>query len=500
MRATKDWPHRLRGLAPEIAALRARVAADGRARFRLWRPRIERRTFAASALNLAHYLSFRETDLRPLQRRLMALGLTSLGRAEGRVLATLDAVGAAIAAIAPDRTKPPACLPDERQFFRGEALLGANAAEALGPPVHHRPGRIMVTLGTDAATDPGNVRDLIVRGANLVRINCAHDNPDIWARMIDNVRAVVGHGTVRVLMDIAGPKVRTGAVYTDDGQKRLDIGDELLLARVIDPTLAEYPTQFTCTASEVLPRLKVGDIVSIDDGLIFGSVVRKVPAGLVVRVDSGNRKHMKLKPEKGLIFPGVELGLDPLTTKDRDDLDFVASHADLVGYSFVETSEHVALLQDELSRRRPDWRRLTLVAKIETPRAVANLPEIIVQAAGRQPLAVMIARGDLAIELGFERLAEMQEEILWLCEAAHVPSIWATQVLGDLVRTGLSSRGEMTDAVMAGRAECVMLNKGPNIGMAVDALNHILQRMAANQVKKTPTLRALRSWTRPLAR
>ena len=92
------------------------------------------------------------------------------------------------------------------------------------------------------------------------------------------------------------------------------------------------------------------------------------------------------------------------------------------------------------------------------------------RAAGRQPFGVMIARGDLAVELGFERLAEMQEEILWLCEAAHVPVIWATQVLEDLVKSGLPTRGEMTDAAMAGRAECVMLNKGPNVGEAITAL------------------------------
>jgi pyruvate kinase len=147
-----------------------------------------------------------------------------------------------------------------------------------------------------------------------------------------------------------------------------------------------------------------------------------------------------------------------------------------------------------MAKRRPDWDRLGLVAKIETPRAVSNLPALIVQAAGRQPLAVMIARGDLAVEIGFERLAEMQEEILWLCEAAHVPVIWATQVLESLVKTGMPSRGDMTDAAMSARAECVMLNKGPNLAAGIAALDGLLRRMAENQSKKTPQLRALHSW------
>jgi pyruvate kinase len=108
----------------------------------------------------------------------------------------------------------------------------------------------------------------------------------------------------------------------------------------------------------------------------------------------------------------------------------------MVGYSFVETVADIRLLQDELAHRRRDWSDLGLVAKIETSKAVQNLPDLIVQAAGRQPFAVMIARGDLAVEIGFERLAEMQEELLWLCEAAHIPVIWATQVLESLVRRG----------------------------------------------------------------
>jgi pyruvate kinase len=116
---------------------------------------------------------------------------------------------------------------------------------------------------------------------------------------------------------------------------------------------------------------------------------------------------------------------------------------------------------------RPSAGGISIVAKIEMPLAVHNLPQLIVRAAGRQPLALMIARGDLAVEIGFERLAEMQEEILWLAEAAHVPVIWAAQVLESLVKQGLPSRGEMTDATMAARAECVMLNKGPFVADAV---------------------------------
>jgi pyruvate kinase len=104
----------------------------------------------------------------------------------------------------------------------------------------------------------------------------------------------------------------------------------------------------------------------------------------------------------------------------------------------------------------------------------------------------MIARGDLAVECGFERLAEVQEEILWICEAAHVPVIWATQVLETLAKEGMPSRAEITDAAMGNRAECVMLNKGPLMLTAVQVLDDILGRMQTHQAKKQAMLRELR--------
>jgi pyruvate kinase len=156
--------------------------------------------------------------------------------------------------------------------------------------------------------------------------------------------------------------------------------------------------------------------------------------------------------------------------------------------------EDIDLLDAALVDRGAEPARLGLIAKIEQPEALRNLPALIARARPRGPFGVMIARGDLAAELGFERTAEMQEEILWLCEAASVPAIWATQVLEDLVREGIPTRGEMTDAAMAVRAECVMLNKGPAVEQAVALLDRLLARMDDHIFKKTPTLRALKSW------
>jgi pyruvate kinase len=166
----------------------------------------------------------------------------------------------------------------------------------------------------------------------------------------------------------------------------------------------------------------------------------------------------------------------------------------MVGYSFVQRAGDIALLQRELAGRAERLELITLVAKIETHLAIRNLPELIVQGAGSQPMAVMIARGDLAVEVGPRRLSELQEEILWLCEAAHVPVIWATQVLDTFVHKGTQHRAEITDAAMAGRAECVMLNKGPYVADAITLLDDVLAAMEGHQFKKASRMRALRSW------
>jgi pyruvate kinase len=131
---------------------------------------------------------------------------------------------------------------------------------------------------------------------------------------------------------------------------------------------------------------------------------------------------------------------------------------------------------------------LGIVLKIETIEAYKNLPSIILKAMENYPIGVMIARGDLAIEVGWNNIAIVQEEILRLCDAARIPDIWATQVLENLAKKGVPTRAEITDAAMAQRAECVMLNKGPYIEKAVKMLDKILCEMQLIHKDKIPLL------------
>lgn len=481
----------------EIEALIADVTDEAADRISRWATWEIRAPFTGSAQNLAAYLALRHHDLRGLQRSLMALGLSSLGRLEGRVLPTLESVRAALASLA---NLPRPAAPDEATFFAGETLLNARSSELFGPCASGRAVALLVTCPSEAADDPAFMNALADHGIEAIRINCAHDDVAQWRRMIDHAQgAGIRTGRpMKIFMDLAGPKVRTGKVHKRHGEKRVMRDDRIAVVMpggLDDPLARSAEFAVECAIPEAISAVRIGHRLFIDDGKIAAVIEQVEPSLFVARVTRSHEDGVKLKPEKGLNFPDTHLAIPALTAKDIDDLAFVAHHADAIGYSFVQSPDDVALLQEAIARHRPDdWQTIALMLKIETTKAVSNLPDIVVRAGARQPVAIMIARGDLAMEIGFPRLAEMQEEILWIGEAAQVPVIWATQVLEGFVKTGLPSRGEMTDAAMAARAECVMLNKGPYLLDAITTLKALLGRMDDHVHKKTPQLRRLQSW------
>jgi pyruvate kinase len=274
----------------------------------------------------------------------------------------------------------------------------------------------------------------------------------------------------------------------------LQVGDELILTAELEPDQSEGDApRIGCTLPEAFEQLSEGHRVVFDDGKIV-AVVREVGDGRarLEIVRTRKARGAKLRPGKGINLPDTDIPVAPLTPEDHRALAFIATHADVVGLSFVRGPKDVHTLLGELDALGAS--HLPVVAKIETVEAFRALPQILLALLSADRAGVMIARGDLAVESGYERLAELQEEILWLCEAAHMPSIWATQVLEGLTKTGTPSRAEVTDAAMASRAECVMLNKGEFITQAVSTLDDILARMTGHQSKKGSRLRRLRSW------
>ncbi len=575
-------------------------------------------SFRESARNLIHYLVLRRRDLRAMQAQLASLGLSSLGRAESHALANVDAVLNVLRRLSNASTTETASSSMDIDFHRGQQLLSEHTESLLGPSSPERNTRIMVTMPSEAGDDYTLIHRLLEAGMDCMRINCAHDDAATWERMIEHLRRAekaLGRNC-RVMMDLAGPKLRTGPLEpgpavlrirpqrneygrviapariwltdeeasetsptqadatlfvpskwlagleledriqltdardckremkvvaptehgcwaeaiktmyiipgtvlrrrktsTDSHRHEATIrqvpnlesciplheGDQLILTRDQQPGRPHVhdssgrlltPATIGCTLPEIFDDVEAGQPIWFDDGKI-GGVISKVDVNQVhVRITHARSQGEKLRADKGINLPESALRLDALTEKDREDLRFVATHADVVELSFANTVHDVELLQRHLAtigNRQP-----SIVLKIETRRGFEHLPEMLLAAMRAPCCGVMIARGDLAVECGFERLAEIQEEILWICEAAHVPVIWATQVLESLAKEGLPSRAEITDAAMGHRAECVMLNKGPHMLKAVEVLDNILRRMQSHQTKKKAMLRELR--------
>lgn len=578
-----------------------------------------------SARNLVHYIALRRDDLRALQSQLAQRGLSSLGRSESCVMGSLREVSARAQESLALQGDPAANRELSRLEKATSTSLSWEAAngylhqhthEMLGPRPKGRHIYIMVTAPPAEEADRAWMTRLLRAGMNVLRINCAHEGEREWRQTIQNLRdATLGTGkTCHVLMDLAGPKIRTGRVgvsrriatwkpvkdeigrlvtpveiairrssavsapkssplliISDQSFAAIRAGDVLrfrdargkrrfltiknmapdeLVAlaterayllkrakarlhrgakRVAHVTIEvgaaqdaaidvktgdtieltrratvgtpprrdgrgriQKPGMVSCTLPAALDQLAVGHRVLFDDGRIQTVVeqVKKNGDTFVLRVLRTQKGTAKLRAEKGINLPDTQVTVPSLTVADRRALAFVVKHADAVSLSFVRRPEDVRALQRALGRLgRP---ALGVVLKIETRAGFDNLPRLLLEGLRRPPLAVMIARGDLAVEVGFERLAELQEEILWLCEAAHVPTIWATQVLDTLARTGVPSRSEVTDAATSVAAECVMLNKGPFIAEAVRVLSDILGRMEKHRYKKRSLFRELK--------
>ena len=548
--------------------------------------------FQKSAPNLVHYRALRRIDITSLQKKLGNLGLSRIARSEAHVVASLQNCRDILKALVKDKSK------DERHkrvsIKKSKKALNTHTKDLLGYRSKGRRVRIMVTLPSQAAYDYDLVHGLIESGMNTARINCAHDGPEEWKKMIEHVSLAKKRlrKNCKISMDLAGPKIRTGAIepgpkvrrfrpernecgqVTDpaivllvdslrDGVQNelpvdgtwlnnLKVGDKInfidardkqrnftvkeitgshILAHGLDTSYVKTGTELTvegagqtcvvgdlpaieqslllkigdelkitkdqapgrpiqyneegiavekafvsCTSQEVFNYVKEGEKILFDDGKITGLIKSVSPSEILVEIMHAKATGTSLKADKGINLPDTDLKISGLTDKDRRDLKFVVKYADVINFSFVNTPEDVGELLEELKKLDAE-NKLGIILKIETQSAFNNLTAILLEGMKNYPLGVMIARGDLAIESGWENMARIQQEILALCHAGHVPVVWATQVLETLAKKGIPTRSEITDAATSLNAECVMLNKGVYIYKAVELLDYILKSL-----------------------
>jgi pyruvate kinase len=454
--------------------------------------------YLPSARNLLHYLALRSVDLRKLQESLSGLAISSLTHSEGYTLENLTRIEALLQSLA---GHPPPAASVVRRSGRDESrvLMQAHTEALFGPEAFPGHTRLMVTLPSEAADDPFLVRSLVQDGMQVARINTAHDGPDAWAKMVRHVRKASRDTGKRVLlyMDLAGPKIRTGEVIhgghngKDHPKQVIHVrkGTRILFSAAKHPKPRGADAVMRVTLPVMFRFVQKGDPVSLDDGKFSGRVLESGQKHMLVEIRHVPVSKSILRPEKGINLPETDLRIPSLSAEDRAVLPFMAKHADMLGFSFVRHVRDITGLQKALlSLGRPD---IGLILKIENRAAFENMPKLMLAAMRHPRAGIMIARGDLAVEVGFMRIAEVQEEILWLAEAAHMPVIWATEILDNLVKKGKTTRAEISDAVKSVRAECAMLNKGPFIADGLRMLKDIDIRMAAHEDKKMKTLRSL---------
>src|SRR5262245_21508332 len=313
--------------------------------------------------------------------------------------------------------------------------------------------KIVATIGP-ASRSPEALRQLIEAGVNVFRLNFSHGTHEEHAAVLAEIRrqSRLTDRHVAVLQDLCGPKMRLGDVPGDLVDCQL--GEEFTL---LSDRLTDNPRELTCSYRELPDNLKPGEMVLFADGTVAMSVIEVGPGRARLRVTLPGR----LRSRQGLNLPGSDLNVTSLTDKDLQDLDWTASHADevqFVGLSFVRSEVDVARLRRELAVRKCPAK---VVVKIEKPQAVLNLERIVAATD-----AVMVARGDLGVEMDVQRVPAIQKRVIALCNQLHRPVITATQMLNSMEHSSRPTRAEASDvfnAVLDG-TDAVMLSGESAIG------------------------------------
>ena len=314
--------------------------------------------------------------------------------------------------------------------------------------------KIVATIGP-ASRSPEILRQLIETGVNVFRLNFSHGTHEEHSTTLANIRSLsreMGRH-VAVLQDLCGPKIRLGTIPGDTVECLL--GEEFTL--VAERWSSKSSRELTCTHSELPNDLKPGETVLFADGTVAMLVIETAPGQARLKVSLPGR----LRSRQGINLPGSELALKSLTDKDLRDLDWTGRHADdveFVGLSFVRCPEDVTLLRQELRSRKCPAR---IVVKIEKPQAVRHLEEIVAATD-----CVMVARGDLGVEMEVQRVPAIQKRIIALCNQAHRPVITATQMLNSMEHSSRPTRAEASDvfnAVIDG-TDAVMLSGESAVG------------------------------------
>ena len=309
---------------------------------------------------------------------------------------------------------------------------------------------------------------MVRAGVNLFRINFSHDTGDTQGEKIDTIRNVAHElkTPVAIIVDLQGPKHRIGNFATEDKYK-LTVGQRFTFDT--DETPGDN-TRVCLPHPDVIASLHAGDRILLNDGKLEMRVDKREPTKIIATVVRGN----EIWSRRGFNLPDTFVDADVLTKKDRADLEYaITKNPDFVAVSFVQSADDIAYVRDFITARTAH--KIKIIAKIERPHAVHDIDNIVMAADG-----IMIARGDLAVEMPYEQVPAISRHIIRLCRQMNKPVIVATQMLASLVDGEFPTRAEISDVANAAylRADSTMTSEETTIGInpvnAIQTMSRIL--------------------------
>ncbi|MEP1151395.1 MAG: pyruvate kinase [Balneola sp.] len=333
--------------------------------------------------------------------------------------------------------------------------------------------KIVCTIGPSCNTEKG-IENLLLHGMNVARLNFSHGTHKDHARVIKIIRKVAKENkySIPVLMDLQGPKIRVGTMK--NGGQVLKTGS---IVTITADEIEGSPLKIPIDYSGLVKEAEIGNTILLDDGLLEFKVVSKTEEDLKVEVIVGGL----LKSRKGVNLPNVKISIPALTEKDIKDLEFgIKQDVDIIALSFVRSAKDI---RDIVSRVRAAGSQASIIAKIEKPEALEVIDEIIEECDG-----IMVARGDLGIEIPTEEVPIVQKRLIEKCRMAGKPVITATQMLDSMINNPRPTRAESSDvanAVIDG-TDAVMLSGETASGKypmeAVNVMDRICRRVEENRV------------------
>ncbi|CAH2573922.1 Pyruvate kinase 1 [Planktothrix rubescens] len=335
-------------------------------------------------------------------------------------------------------------------------------------PLHHRT-KIVATIGP-ASKSPEIIRQMVNAGMNVARLNFSHGSYEDHAEMVGLLRQVSKecNAPITLLQDLQGPKIRIGKLPSEE----IELVQGELLTLVPLDNFDNQPNTAPIDYSYLAEEADLGAQVLLDDGLLELKIEEIQGNAVICRVIEGGI----LKSRKGVNLPSLILRLPSLTEKDQQDLDFgISQGVDWVSLSFVRRAEDVQALKALLIEKGAS--DIPVMAKIEKPQAIANLESIINECDG-----LMVARGDLGVEMSPEKVPLLQKQIIRMCNQKGIPVITATQMLDSMIHSARPTRAEASDvanAIIDG-TDAVMLSGESAVGKFPVKAVQMLSRIASD--------------------